>query len=159
MIRSIPPITSCGPSNKRRRVISADPVRFLTRGFQIQIGIGGLGNRKFAKDKDTWKLHIQASRQKPLEKCFVGEPPKYPLRPAEEIFENKKIYQVIIDMPHHQEKEIKVDIKEDILSVESAKPDFSYYKEFLIPSSDVFLGNYQKTFKNGVLAVSFEKCK
>lgn len=161
MIRSIPPITSCGSSNKRRKVRSAGPVKFRIRGFQIQIGIGGLGERKSTKkDRNVWRPHIQTQtlRKKPLEKCSVGEPPKYPRRPLEEIFEDKKAYQIIIEMFHHQQNEIKVDVKEDILSIESVKSDFNYYKEFLIPP-DVLPEKHQQTFKNGFLTIFFEKAK
>ncbi len=142
MIRSIPPITSCGPNNKRRRVRFSGPVIFR---------IGGLGERKPAKkDRNIRRPHIQ--------KCSVGEPPKYPRRPFEEIFEDKKTYQIIIEMFHHQQNEIKVDVKEDILSIESAKSDFNYYKEFLMPP-DVLPQSHQQTFKNGLLTIFFEKAK
>lgn len=158
MIRSIPPITSCGPNRrdarKRASIRIADPVKFRTRMFQGQVMIGNIGNR-IVREQDIWKPHVQTSRKK-LKRCFVSEPPKYPHRPIEEIFEDEKTYQVVIEMFHHYENEMRIDIKEDILSVESAKSGFSYYKEFLVPL-DVLPESRRQTFKNSILAISFEK--
>lgn len=162
-LRSIPPRTACSPTRRdvreRKPIRVADPVRFRTRRpFQVQIGIGGMGNREVVKNQDTWKPRVQALRKEPPKKCSVGEPPKYPRRPTEEISEDKEAYRIIIEMPYHQENEIKVDIKEDILSIESNKSDFNYYKEFLMPP-DVLPKGYKQSFKNGILTISFEKAK
>jgi len=143
----------------KRPLSSMDPVRFRTRRpFQVQIGIGGMGNREVVKNQDTWKPRVQALHKEPPKKCSVGEPPKYPRRPIEEISEDKEAYRIIIEMPYHQENEIKVDIKEDILSIESNKSDFNYYREFLMPS-DVLPKDYKQSFKNGILEIRFKKKK
>jgi len=158
----IPPRTACGSTSRdvreRKPIRVADPVRFRTRGFQLQIGIGGMGNRELVKNQDAWKPHIQASHREPPKQCSVGEPPKYTRRPVEEISEDKEAYRIIIEMPYHQENEIKVDIIADVLSIQSTKPDFNYYQEFLIPL-DVLPNNYKQSFQNGILTFSFEKAK
>lgn len=147
-LRSIPPRTACKRDDKKRkpRIIGADPVRFRT-------------GRSIIKDRDsfdTWKPSIQTPNKKSLKKGFISEPPKYPHRPIEEIFENKKTYQITIEMPHHQKNEIKVEIKNDILIVESAKVDFNYCEEILLPS-DILPESYEQSFNNGILAISFKK--
>jgi len=159
-IRSIPPRTARNsiPKNKTkvRPIKVADPVKFRTRGpFQIQIGIGGMGNKEVVKNQDDWKPHTQASRRKLHKQCCIGEPPRYARRPVEEISEDKKTYRIIIEMPYHQENEIKIEIIADVLIIESTKSDFNYHEEFLIPP-DV-LNDYKQSFQNGVLMLSFEK--
>ena len=115
-----------------------------------------MGNKEVVKNQDDWKPHTQASSGKSHKKCCIGEPPRYARRPVKEIFEDKKTYRIIIELPYHHENEMKVKIIEDILIIESTKSDFNYYEEFLIPH-DVLLNDYKQGFKNGLLVLSFEK--
>lgn len=51
MMRSIPPITSTG---SKRRISSMDPIKFRTRGFNLNIGIGGINNK--INKQETFKI-------------------------------------------------------------------------------------------------------
>ena len=60
-IRSIPPITSTGSSLKQR-ISTMDPVRFRTRGFNLNIGTSSLSN-KFNKQEALKTSSMKKSRK------------------------------------------------------------------------------------------------
>lgn len=162
-LRSIPPNTACkhdkSRTSSRRNIKITDPVRFRTersRGGGVNIGIGGMGGKE-SGSQDTWKpfTPVKAPSRKPS-KGFISEPPENPHRPKIEKFENNKEYQVIVEIPHHQENEIKVEIKDDILTIESAKTDLNYHEEILL-SKNVLPEGYEQNFNNGILAITFKK--
>ena len=161
-LRSIPPRTACKRNNEKEknRILGADPVRFRTRRAEgLDIGGGGIGSIEGngpSGDQDVWKPSIQQTPSRKPSKSFISEPPENPRRPEIEKFEDKKQYQVIVDFPHHQENEIKVGLKDDILIIESTKTDLNYHEEILL-SKNVLPEDYEQSFNNGILAITFKK--
>ncbi len=95
--------------------------------------------------------------------------------PAVDITENKDAYIFEMDLPGRTEKDINIELKDDILSIESVKqekpaeskenggkfllnerrhPDFA--RHFTLPN-DVSGENVSAEFKNGVLTIRIEK--
>lgn len=126
-------------------------------GFDVNIGGGGIrsiGNSKNAGSSDSWQPKVvQPSDKKSLRTASIAEPPEFPRRPTEEIFEDKETYLIVIEVPHHEESEINVELQDDILSIETTK--YSYYKEFILP--DVLPEIQSQKFNNGILSIIFKK--
>jgi len=98
--------------------------------------------------------------------------------PAVDITENKDAYIFEMDLPGRSEKDINIELKDDILTVESAKQEKSaenkenkenenkfliherrhpeFVRRFTLPN-DVSSDNVSAEFKNGVLTIRIEK--
>jgi len=76
--------------------------------------------------------------------------------PIVDVFDEKKEILVIAELPGVDEKEIKLDLKGDILLLEAADKERKYKKEILLPAK-VDTKTRKMSFKNGILEVRFSK--
>jgi len=75
--------------------------------------------------------------------------------PIIDVFDEKDSFRVIMELPGVEENEIKLEVKGDILNIETAG-DKKYAKEILLPAK-VDGASKEMSFKNGVLEVKFKK--
>ncbi|KAI8881984.1 HSP20-like chaperone [Backusella circina FSU 941] len=105
------------------------------------------------------------------EKCPFSPNYKRPTRPAADFFESENDFKLYFDLPGVQKKDIKVDIKDHVLTL-SAEVNFSLPKDDEIRFSERSAGGYsrdvplpsniapdkiQAKFENGVLVVTVPK--
>ena len=109
-------------------------------GFSIKTGIGGMPTvEKFGNIRGTEKGPVVADVREPLVDVFDED---------EEIL-------VTAEMPGVAEDEIQVDLKDDILCVQTTG-EKKYEKEILL-SGSVDAASMQKTFKNGILELRMKR--
>lgn len=110
-------------------------------GFNIKVG--GLGQDgvqvepfgNLRKDEHTGKATVHEVRE-----------------PMVDVFEEDGYVQVVAEMPGIGEKDVQVELKDDILTITAARGDKKYRKEVLLPRA----GSPKKmthTCRNGVLEV------
>lgn len=76
--------------------------------------------------------------------------------PLTDIFDEKDEIVVIVEMPGIDEKDIKIDLKEDILEISAASTSRTYRKEILLPVK-VLKSNLNQKFTNGILEIRIKK--
>jgi len=76
--------------------------------------------------------------------------------PIVDVFDEKEEILVIAELPGVDEKEIKLDLKGDILLLEASDKERKYKKEVLLPAK-VEMENKKMSFKNGILEIRFSK--
>lgn len=77
--------------------------------------------------------------------------------PLVDVFDEGGEILVIAELPGVQETDIKLDLKGDILNLETSG-EKKYAKEILLPAT-VDFGSRKMNFKNGILEVKFKKAK
>lgn len=114
-------------------------------GFSVKMGLGKEGDVSVEpfgnvhKDQATGKTVVAEIRE-----------------PMVDVFEEKDHILVVAEMPGIGEKDLKLDLKEDILSITAGHGDKKYHKEVLLPS--VFASEKMThTCRNGVLEVKITK--
>lgn len=75
-------------------------------------------------------------------------------RPVD-IFDEGDSIKVIAEIPGVEEKDIKVDLQDDTLSLSVDIPGRKYHKDLRLPVKPE--GNLEKTYKNGILEVKINK--
>ena len=116
-------------------------------GFSIRTGIGErpriqtFGNIRPAGVKEAKpKIKITEERE-----------------PIVDVFDEKDYVLIVAELPGVNEKEIKTNLKGDILILEAGEEGKrKYYKEILLPSK-VDAETEEKTYKNGVLEIKYKK--
>lgn len=76
--------------------------------------------------------------------------------PITDVFDEKEEIRVYAEMPGVNEKDIKVDLKDDILDISAETGDRKYHKEILLPTkvkSDTLTWSH----KNGILEIRMSK--
>lgn len=76
--------------------------------------------------------------------------------PITDVFDEKEEIRIYAEMPGVNEKDIKLDLKDDILDISVQNGDRKYYKEVLLPvklKPENLIFNY----KNGILEVKIKK--
>ena len=81
-------------------------------------------------------------------------PPKPQERPAD-VFDEKDHIKVIAEIPGIEEKDIKVNLQNDILIIDVDVPDHKYHQELKLPCEPK--GKLEKLYKNGILEVKIRK--
>lgn len=76
--------------------------------------------------------------------------------PIIDVFDEKNHVLVIVELPGVDEKEIKLNLKEDILLLEASDKERKYKKEILLSAKADFESREQ-SFKNGILKIKFKK--
>lgn len=76
--------------------------------------------------------------------------------PITDIFDEKKEVVIIAEMPGIEEKDIKIDLKEDILEISAAGKSRTYRKELLLPVK-ASSQNLKHKFTNGILEIRIKK--
>ena len=100
---------------------------------------------------------------KPIVEPFgnIKKTPKGPTveevrEPITDVFDEKEEIKVYAEMPGVNEKDIKLDLKGDILDISAQSGDRKYHKEILLPAK-VKAETLTLSYKNGILEVKIEK--
>jgi len=111
-------------------------------GFSIRTGIGGIPRvEHFGNIRETEEGPVVAEVREPLV----------------DVFDEGDLILVVAELPGAAEGEIKIEIKDDILSLETTG-ERKYAKELLLPCP-VDPATMKKAHKNGILELRLEKAK
>jgi len=110
-------------------------------GFSVKMGSGG-----------TPEVQSFGNVKKSPEGPVVDEVRE----PMTDIFEEAKEVQVIAEMPGVEEKDVKLDLNDDILVINANNSKRKYHKEVLLPTK-VKPETLAFSYKNGILEVKIEK--
>jgi len=77
--------------------------------------------------------------------------------PITDVFDEKEDVRVYAEMPGVNEKDIKVDLKGDILDISAKSGERKYHKEILLPAK-VKADTLRSKYKNGMLEIKVMKC-
>jgi len=86
------------------------------------------------------------------------EPEAKPSTPQEkpvDIFDEEDHIKVIAEIPGVEEKDIKIDLEKDKLTVSADIPDHKYHQELKLPCKPK--GKLEKSYKNGILEIKMKK--
>ncbi|MCX6892827.1 MAG: Hsp20/alpha crystallin family protein [Verrucomicrobia bacterium] len=113
-------------------------------GFTMKVGLGDQGTRiepfgNIKTDKTTGKAVVEEVRE-----------------PVVDLFEEKDHLLIVAELPGIRAADVKLDVKDDVLTITAAKGDKKYRKEVLLP------GSYPKakmrlSCNNGVLEIKCHK--
>jgi HSP20 family protein len=92
-------------------------------GFSVKVGLGGEGVKvepfgNIRRDDKSGQHIVQEIRE-----------------PVVDIFEEKDYTLVVAEMPGIDEKDVKLDVKDDLLTIYAERGDKKYRKEVLLPWS------------------------
>ncbi len=90
-------------------------------------------------------------RRVPEAKLDVAGPKEAPA----DVFDEKDLVRVIVEMPGIEEEDIKLDLKGDKLVISAERADHKYHQEITLPS--VSQGDPEMTYRNGILEIKIEK--
>jgi HSP20 family protein len=100
---------------------------------------------------------------KPIVEPFgnVKKTPKGPTveeerEPITDIFDEEKEIRIYAEMPGVDEKDVKLDLKEDILDISAQSGDRKYHKEVLLPAK-VKAETMSSSYNNGILEITVQK--
>lgn len=100
----------------------------------------------------------RAFRGKPFVKQKPEAKPSPPPTPQEkpvDIFDEKDHIKVIAEIPGIEEKDIKIDLEKDGLTISVDVPDHKYHQELKLPCEPK--GKLEKSYKNGILEIKIMK--
>lgn len=106
-------------------------------GFSVKMGVGG-------SPKVEHFGNIKKTEQGP-----VVEEVREPII---DVFDEKDSIQIIAELPGVDEKEIQVDLQDDVLIIHGENKNRKYNKEILL-TSKVKPDSLTKTYKNGILEI------
>ncbi len=110
-------------------------------GVSVKVGLGGEPTiETFGNIRETQKGPVVEEVREPLM----------------DIFDEKDSLRVIAEMPGIEASEIKVDLKDDILTIAAEGRDRKYSKEVLLPAKGR-PGALKTSYKNGILEVIIPK--
>lgn len=92
-----------------------------------------------------------------IKKTTAGPSVEEEREPITDIFDEKEEVHLYAEMPGIDEKDIKLDLKGDILDISAHTGDRKYHKEVLLPVK-VKPETLTSSYKNGVLEVKISKC-
>jgi len=98
------------------------------------------------------KTTLKVSRTTPREEA-AAQPPRREV--TADIFDEGNCLKVIAEMPGADEKEIKAEVKDNLLILTAQATGQEYYKEIELPCS--VKGELNLTYKNGILQITIEK--
>jgi len=110
-------------------------------GFSIKMGTGG-------------KPEVQSFGN--VKKTSQGPVVDEVREPMTDIFEEANEIQVIAEMPGIEEKDVKLDLIEDVLTIDAINTKRKYHKELLLPAK-VKAESLSYVFKNGILEIKINK--
>jgi HSP20 family protein len=93
-------------------------------GFTVKVGLGDKGDKEFKvepfgnvrQDADSGETTVQEIRE-----------------PVVDVFEEKGYTLVVAEIPGVSLKEVRLDVKDDLLTIHAARGDKKYRKEILLP--------------------------
>jgi len=109
-------------------------------GFSVKVGLGGEDARvepfgNIRKDKRTGESVVQEVRE-----------------PMVDIFEEKDYTLLVAEMPGISAEDVRIEVKDDLLSIRAEKGDSKYSKEVLLPRAYP-REKMEVTCNNGILEV------
>ncbi len=111
-------------------------------GFSIKMGIGGQPTvEQFGNIRKTDKGSVEVAEVR---------------EPIVDVFDEGDYLMVIAELPGVDESDIKLDIKNDILSLKAEGKDRKYSKEVLLPS-EVEADSMKTQYKSGILEIKLSK--
>lgn len=109
-------------------------------GFSVRTGVGGMPKvEHFGNIKSTDEGPVVADVREPMV----------------DVFDEGGEIVMVVELPGVSEGEIKVDVQEDILTLQTTG-ERKYGKDILLPAK-VDAGSLQKTYKNGILELRAKK--
>ena len=113
-------------------------------GFTVKVGLGDQGPRiepfgNIRRDADSGRTEVQEVRE-----------------PMVDILEEEDHLLVLAELPGVGKDDIKVDVKDDVLTITAERGDKKYRKEVLLPCC-VPKSKMQVTCNNGVLEIKCPK--
>ena len=129
---------------------SADPVRFRTGGGRTREGGSEWtrGERSWDGRVDSYKPCGSVGRN-----IYRERREDWLIKPEAEVFDTPDEFLILVTLPYHKGLEnIKCEIHEKKLILKSLVTNYS--QEFSLPETS---GSLKKTFKNGILTLSFKK--
>jgi HSP20 family protein len=113
-------------------------------GFTVKVGLGDQGPRiepfgNIRRDADSGRTEVQEVRE-----------------PMVDVFEEEDHLLVLAELPGVGKDDIKVDVKDDVLTITAERGDKKYRKEVLLPCC-VPKSKMQVTCNNGVLEIKCPK--
>ena len=110
-------------------------------GFSVKSGIGGAPTvESFGNVRETEK----------------GPAVEEVREPIVDVFDEEKEIRVIAELPGVGQEDIKVDLKDDILTIGAESGDRKYSKEVLLPAK-VVPDSLSHAYKNGMLEIKLSK--
>ena len=110
-------------------------------GFNVKIGLGGTPTiETFGNIRETEEGPVMEEVREPLT----------------DVFDEDDFFRIIAELPGIEASEIKVDLKDDILSIAAEGRDRKYHKEVLLPSK-AESGPPTLLYRNGILEVQVRK--
>jgi len=111
-------------------------------GFTVRSGIGGIPQvERFGNIRETVEGPVVSETREPLV----------------DVLDEDKAVLIVAELPGVTEKDIQVEVKDDVLSV-STSGEREYAKEVLLPAI-VDPTTMRKSYKNGVLEIRLEKAQ
>ena len=114
--------------------------------FGISIKVGGLGTDKI-KVEPFGNIHKDKKGEAVVDE--VREP-------LTDIFEESDHTMIVAEMPGVEEKDIRIDLKDDILQISAETREKKYHKEILLKESFT-KDKMARTYKNGILEIKLMK--
>ena len=113
-------------------------------GFTVKVGLGDQGPRiepfgNIRRDADSGRTEVQEVRE-----------------PMVDVFDEEDHLLVLAELPGVGKDDIKVDVKDDVLTITAERGDKKYRKEVLLPCC-VAKSKMQVTCNNGVLEIKCPK--
>jgi HSP20 family protein len=100
---------------------------------------------------------------KPIVEPFgnVKKTPKGPTveeerEPITDVFDEEKEIRIYAEMPGVDEKDVRLDLKEDILDISAQSGDRKYRKEILLPAK-AKVETMRSSYNNGILEITVQK--
>lgn len=95
-----------------------------------------------------------SSRKKSTRGKSKGPPPAPEERPVD-IFDEKNYIKIIAEVPGVEGKDIKVNLKNDMITIKVDASNRKYYQELKLPCKPE--GEIEKSYKNGILEIVIKK--
>jgi HSP20 family protein len=116
-------------------------------GFSVKMGLGEKGDQEvkvepfgnLRRDRQSGETVVQEIRE-----------------PVVDVFEEKDHTLVVAEMPGISAKDVRLEVKEDLLTIHAQKKDKKYRKEILLPRS-YSLDQMQVSCNNGILEIKCVK--
>jgi HSP20 family protein len=113
-------------------------------GFSVKVGVGGEGIKvepfgNIGKDRATGRSVVREVRE-----------------PIVDVFEESDHILVVAEMPGVGPEDVRVDVKDDVLTITAERETLKYRKEVLLPRA-VSLERMKMSCKNGVVKIKWMK--
>lgn len=110
-------------------------------GFSVKVGLGGEPTvQSFGNIKETDRGPVVEEVREPLV----------------DVFDEPGVVQVVAEMPGVDEKDIVIDIKDDILTIAAETGKKKYSTEVVIPGK-VDMATLSRSYRNGILEINLQK--